>query len=233
MFHAAQAALLAIPGHAQYYRDRILKAREEYEHTPPEMGPHPAKLVDEQRQGFGAMAHLPSVETVRVLGEFLADERGEIGGPGKPPMVSEGRSMEPSNSSYALQSLHTLPLANKPVTAPHVYYDSDLETYRRWFARIKSGNATFRFEGDPTEYDLAGPAPPEKLKRIAAARQRDEQRSHRQQTAAGTADPATTAPAPSTSGGKALSRTPALFAILAVLAAGAWYFLRRRNSPPT
>ncbi|MCF7730838.1 MAG: hypothetical protein K9N23_04085, partial [Akkermansiaceae bacterium] len=106
VFHAAQAALLAIPGHAEYYRDRILKAREEYEHTQPEMGPHPAKLVDEQR-------------------------------------------------------------------------------------------------------------------------------SHRQQTAAGAADPAITAAAPSTSGPKALSRTAALIAILAVLAAGTWYFLRRRNSPPT
>jgi hypothetical protein len=38
-----------------------------------------------------------------------------------------------------------------------VIYDEDIEAWRLWYEQVKSGKRTFRFEGDPQEYNLAGP----------------------------------------------------------------------------
>jgi hypothetical protein len=37
-----------------------------------------------------------------------------------------------------------------------MFYD-DIEPWRLWFAHLRAGNRTFRFEGDPVEYTLSGP----------------------------------------------------------------------------
>jgi hypothetical protein len=235
----ARAEMLAIPGHAEYYRDRILKARLEYEGDPlVGKGSALATLTTEQSYGFQILSQLPSVETVRVLGEFLADDRGKIGGPGPQPMMDGKRSIESANSTGALHAFHILPLASKPVAAKDVFADKDLETYRLWYAQIKSGNRTFRFEGDPTEYDLDGPAPPEKLRRVEANRKRNKQRDERtgpggaedDRTAQG--QPASVA-ADSNAVGKSTGTLATELASGLVIAAALWYFLRLRSSRST
>lgn len=224
----ARAALLAIPGHAEYYRDRILKARAAYDEPSDEKIRHLHEWIGEQ-EGFRVLALLPSVENVRVLGEFLADDRGKIGGPGPPPVMDEGRPMESANSGRALQTLHALPLVRKPVASEHVYPDKDLEAYRLWYAQIKSGKRTFRFEGDPTEYDLDGPAPPEKLRRIAEHRVRDAARAERTRPDDSAASSAAAMAASSGTIGQPSATLAAILALAAALAAAGWYLLRKRT----
>src|SRR5690606_26228155 len=73
-------------------------------------------------------------------------------------------------------TLQRLPLTFKPVkragyTFPYEY----VYAWQNWYEQIKAGSRTFRFEGDPTEYDLNGPVPKEKLQRIE--RDRDDERA--------------------------------------------------------
>lgn len=223
-----QKLLLAIPGHAEYYRDRILKAREEYDAKP--LSALKEYNIDrEQEWGFETLAQLPSPETVRVLGEFLSDDRGLTHGPIRPKRTENGRSAEYANSSMSLTALNSLPIVNKPVAAKYPSFPGDRDTYRLWYEQIKAGTRTFRFEGDPTEYDLDGPAPPEKLRRIAAARQRDERRDARH----GDMGPAGGGDATAASGGSAAASAPRSRLVgiatgFCLVLAALWYLLRRR-----
>jgi len=76
VFHAAQAALLNIAGHAEYFRDRVLAAqaahRDDLNST--EGSIKYGNYLDERRTMHQTLSQLPSAETVRVLGEFLSDE---------------------------------------------------------------------------------------------------------------------------------------------------------------
>jgi hypothetical protein len=64
------------------------------------------------------------------------------------------------NAFYSLSAFAKLPLVSPPVPRrrfDHVDYDEDIEAWRLWYEQVKSGKRTFRFEGDPNEYSLAGP----------------------------------------------------------------------------
>lgn len=149
IYSRAQKLLVSIPGHAEFYDARIrshLKSyREAKERNPSKMSG--IKFANDTFFDFPILRHLPSPETVKVLGELL--------------MESEVFEMDQhdttSLAAMALQQLHHLPLASKPVQSEHVFEDQDLETYQLWYSQIKAGNRTFRFEGDPNEYTLAGP----------------------------------------------------------------------------
>jgi hypothetical protein len=159
--------LLAIPGHAEYYRDRINESRAEMEEArrlwvetdrSPEatarFGPAMVNMNRERRWGFETLQNLPSPETVRVLGEFLADDRGaEI------PEEERKESGESPNNLLAGAALSRLGIANPP-TPPMKHggqMRDGLGTWQQWYAEIKSGRRTFSFTGDDTEYDLRGP----------------------------------------------------------------------------
>jgi hypothetical protein len=121
--------------------------------------------------------------------------------------------------------LDSLPIVAKPMKAPPQGYDSPEETlpWRQWYQEIKDGRRTFRFEGDPTEYDLNGPAPKEKLERLALATRMDKDRAARH----GGTDEATT-PEPPVS-----SKTPIVGLVLAgsaVFASLVWYFRKAKRA---
>ncbi|RYD43350.1 MAG: hypothetical protein EOP85_10250 [Verrucomicrobiaceae bacterium] len=181
-----QAAMLAVPGHAEYYRDRILDTRLEYEkikgkgEIDREAGAR-THLSNAQQDGFRTMAYLPSVGTVRVLGELLSDERGYTKLPANPTLDEmEVAAMEVPNCKGAAKALVCLPIVSKPQDKDWMMMTyEDVAPWREWYGQIKAGNRTFRFAGDPTEYDLDGPAPAEKLERIARAEKRDAERAAR------------------------------------------------------
>ena len=164
VFRAAQAALLTIPGHAEYYRDKILNTREAVKEelkgidTERRLGSlthYSYKFSDfnnERMYGLQTLEHLPSAETVRVLGELLSDEWVS-------PIPIQGEKLDTPLCGSAVVVLERLPIANKPIKNPRDVPDAEkLESWRRWFQQIKDGKRTFRFEGDATEYDLNGPA---------------------------------------------------------------------------
>lgn len=178
-----QEALLATPGHAEFYRDKINAARAKMEaahgdivYEPYESG----NLRNVVLYDFPKFENLPSAETVRVLGEFLFDERGYVR---VDHMESYSDMMKMIGQGpvfgKAAAALLKLPIENKPV--PDTRYPSyanpeDVKPWRDWINEIKSGKRTFRFFGNPTEYDLNGPASVEAIQRNALNRKRDEER---------------------------------------------------------
>ena len=76
-------------------------------------------------------------------------------------------------------ALQKFPLLNKPFKDPITQSNrADAQAaWQLWYEQVKSGKRTFRFEGDPTEYDLNGPASKDKLQRVERDRKRDDERS--------------------------------------------------------
>jgi hypothetical protein len=233
VFHAAQNALLAIPGHSEYYRDKINTTRKLMEENLKSGDPMYIKYRTDLdyavTYGFQTMRQLPSVETVRVLGEFLFDERGYVR---EPTRTGEAARYDKIKHSPVLlkagEALDHLPIVGKPPKDKR-FYDTpeDLEGWRQWYLQIKEGKRTFRFEGDPTEYDLNGPASEQKLARIALDRKRDLERVTRYQrvtsekeSLAATASTIVTKP-----GNLAI-----ILSTLLVLASAVWYYFRRKRA---
>lgn len=186
MHHEACSFLLTIPGLQERYRDRINVERAKYDEilktgNVTQITDQRLKWAD-AKSAFAVMKYLPSVETVKVLGEFLADERGRMT---VAPDASYEEKVEVVDnlpaSDYAMFTFDGMPIVAKPykrpgASIPEREMPAALAAWRAWYEQIKAGNRTFRFEGDPTEYDLNGPAPRDKLVRIERDRKRDEER---------------------------------------------------------
>lgn len=229
----AGSLLLAIPGHSEYFRDKINTTRELMEANMNDLEnglyiKYQTDLEYAVTDGFQTMRQLPSVETVRVLGEFLFDERGYVR---EPTTTGESARFEKIKHSPVLlkagEALDHLPIVGKPPKYKR-FYDTpeDLEGWRQWYTQIKEGKRTFRFEGDPTEYDLNGPAAGQKIDRIARDRKRDKERAaghHKSATSKGTMVDTAAA---------LVSKPGALAGILAacgLVITAIWHFLRKRS----
>lgn len=232
--------LAAIPTLPDQLHARILKARAEQQAQPTQQYRDAMYYESVQKvvPYFDVLSNLKTPASVRVLGDLLSDHRGAY----DPDSIEDIEDLRwaalvrTSNSQYAIIVLMASALENKPLVIPPSRKYSrptreQIAVWERWYERIKAGNATFRFEGDPTEYDLDGPASPEKLARIRANRQRDEDREQRQRAAA--ALPGGAAPAAPSAAETSLA-FPWLGAVLgglAVLSSLAWYILRRGKTP--
>jgi hypothetical protein len=225
IYLSSQAALLSIPGHAEYYRDRINEARLRFEAADKSGDEHITdraatkhELSNEQMYGFQTLSQLPSVETVKVLGEFLFDERGRMTVPpdqkGKEYALHERWLQEP-NSDHAAFALQQLPLKTKPHGGDPGWYAEDIRPWLLWYEQIKAGNRTFSFEGDPTEYNLSGPVKTPKTPEASRTLRR----------------PIAEAPVisqPLTSK-KTESRAPVIIAIIGAILLGGGYWIYRRQ----
>jgi hypothetical protein len=150
LYLQAKKLLVSQPGHAFYYDKRIrehLQRAKKFEGTDRQFGFANA-MMDHVSPDFRILSLLPSPETVRVLGELLSEDW---------VILRNGERFNRSLAGFAMSSLHRMPFVSKPVQGNYVSDENDLETYRLWYAQIKAGNRTFRFEGDPNEYSLSGP----------------------------------------------------------------------------
>jgi hypothetical protein len=236
IFRRAQGELLAIPSHAEYFRDRINEAREKLEHAREHenssMVAYYRGKWDKAREGFTVMSYLPSVETVKVLGEFLGDERGKI-------VLSRGYSRDDELLAFikrphcysAMLALQRLPIVEKPCKPLGTDYMPDelepaLKPWQQWYQEIKDGKRTFRFEGDPVEYDLNGHAPKDKVERIARDQKREVERQSGRQRA--TALPAMAAQATTSKRSRPVT-IAVLIAFIVLLGSIGCYILRKRR----
>jgi hypothetical protein len=150
IYTRTQKLLTSLPGHADFYDQRIrehLQRAKKFEGTDRQYG-FATTLMDKAEPDFRTLSHLPSPETVKVLGELLSEDW---------VVLRNGQPFNRPLAGFAMSSLHRMPFTSKPVQGDYVSDEKDLETYRLWYAQIKAGNRTFRFEGDPNEYTLAGP----------------------------------------------------------------------------
>lgn len=237
LFYEARALLLSTPGFAEYHRDRINEERAKLDKLDREqnisMWTYQRAQWQNAKVGFAVMAYLPSVETMRVLGGFIRDERGKLTLPENPTYSEQVRWHDSWPNAYsAVFTLKTLPLVAKPIQLPDVALkpadiDEAVKTWRQWFDEVEAGKRTFRFEGDPTEYDLDGPAPKEKLERIAMHQRREGGRASRHAPAVAQAGAAEQSPAASPA-----QRNVAYAMIaagIAVMASMVWYFRTARR----
>jgi LPXTG-motif cell wall-anchored protein len=222
----AQALMLSIPGHAEYYADRINTLRRQIDE--PSDGTETDRLkknslkhtlLREQQRSFETLQQLPSPQTIRVLGEFLTDERGRtIVNPSADILGQIKNSFQRPNSVYAANALATLPLKNKPHAPKAGFHDNQPpREWINWYTQIKEGRRTFSFEGDPNEYDLNGPVRGAKNPDLPRTARRPDQKDE--------------ASSPSSTPKSTSSALPWLTAIAAVLLAlGGWLFFRKKQT---
>lgn len=141
VYKRVQEILISTPGHAEYFGRKIAK-------TP---------RNSDRNYWYQYLANMPSPETVRVLGELLADDSE------RPELADDDSNLEAymmamPNSDRAVEALTKL-LDNPPPNGfPDYIFSRDLETWRNWYEDVKSGRQTFRFKGDPVHYDLREPS---------------------------------------------------------------------------
>ncbi|MBK1883102.1 hypothetical protein JIN85_11790 [Luteolibacter pohnpeiensis] len=148
--------LKEIPGHATYYRDRILEAKAKIDQSPIEaQGPLYNAYMTAMMYGMQTLQELPSPETVEVLGEMLSDDWT----PGFfENYQGTGYSTKDRPWLWAMTALVQLPLEGRPANTRATYesFCADIPAWRHWYAQIKAGTRKIRFEGDPKEYSLPG-----------------------------------------------------------------------------
>lgn len=147
-----RSGMCAIPGHAEYFGNKIRGDRGLWK----EGRGHEVK--GSPVWDFETLAQLPSPETVSVLGSFLDDEEGRI--PAEVFKDNPDAHVAPvaANNLLAAKAFAGLGIANPPLhEKPGTMGYDDIQPWRLWFAQVQAGTRTFRFEGDPREYSLAGP----------------------------------------------------------------------------
>jgi hypothetical protein len=145
----ATALLLSIPGHAQYFADEIESERQTVQDLPPHVGDRIS--YDRHRYWYieGTLEHLPSPETIQILGKLLYDERDT------PPPPSRGQDWTdiPANSLVASEAIANIGLRHAPVPKGHEGGTVEaLAKHKAWYEKVKAGTLAFSFEGQNVEY---------------------------------------------------------------------------------
>ena len=146
------STLLSIPGHAQYFADEIEREQKEVATLPTNTGPRVS--YDRRRAWhFETLRHLPSPETIKVLGHFLDDDKDT-----PVPLVSPDSDWGENpraNSWCAAAVIMEIGLRSAPVMNSRAGWDekdATLAKTRAWWEEIKSGKRTFSFLGQKVEY---------------------------------------------------------------------------------
>ncbi|HEY1120305.1 MAG TPA: hypothetical protein VGE67_01840, partial [Haloferula sp.] len=133
------------PGHAEYFAKKIRNDETLYESG------RGHEVQGGALWDFETLGQLPSPETVKVLGSFLDDEKNRI-----EPVPGADVAPIAANNLLAARAFHSLKIVSPPLQKRPSDYD-DIQPWRLWFSQVQAGTRTFRFEGDPQEYSLAGP----------------------------------------------------------------------------
>lgn len=208
----SQSMLIAIPEHAEYYEKKIKDGMALIENQPDDGLPR--RTFNAPRiEIFQILEQIPSPQIVRVLGDFLSDDRGGFEYKQGDPMPTADDIAHGSlrNSGYASIALYGL--IDNPLTPYRGYFieNVDVPEWRLWYNQVKAGNRTFRFKGDSTEYNLNGPA--------GSTKTPDAKRS----------DPRAITNSPVESKKESGSKAPTITAIIVVLMIGAGYWIYRKK----
>ncbi len=153
-----QQELLSIPSHAQFFADELERLRLD-----------PKSNYERIRATYLAeiLMHLPSPETVSVLGHYLGDMRDMPidENPKYNEAVRSGRIKAadwiplPQNAWLATYALSNIGLQNPPFEPVADYslirfapWNESLRQFRAWWEEVKSGKRTFSFVGQEVEY---------------------------------------------------------------------------------
>ncbi|MEO5713196.1 MAG: hypothetical protein ABIT37_06880 [Luteolibacter sp.] len=245
IFYKAQAELLAIPGHAKYYQDKIEEMRKKVlidsKRTPQEL----EKMQNEGQEimwestyehfreiSLRTLQFMPSAETVSVLGHFLDDPEGKDGKNVIGRLIENGQDYapRPRNAEQAAKSIRKLGIEHPPFQEPGPnphdgLFEGEVDAWQSWWSQIRDGKRTYRFIGSKIEYGADGPASKEVVQRAERDRKRDEEREvgHKK-----------SAIAPETGSTAAVAAKPlsiaGILAACALIGGAVWYYLRGRKA---
>jgi hypothetical protein len=135
-------ALIAVPGHALSIAAEVERLRQESTH----LGRGNQASYDFKRQILidETLRHLPSPETLKVLGNYLYDERD------LPPKIT----FLPENAFLACRALTDLGIRDAPVKSRPGFssWKESVTKQRAWYAQVKAGTLPFSFVGQKVEY---------------------------------------------------------------------------------
>jgi len=153
IYQIIQNDLISISGHAQYFADEIERERETVQYLPPNVGPRVSYDTDRNRL-FDVLAHLPSPETVRVLGNYLDDERDLALVPPHKPGAIDVTGGSPANAALAATALTQMGIRNPPVGKREYISDfrEPASRWKAWYEEVKTGKRPFSFVGQKVEY---------------------------------------------------------------------------------
>lgn len=143
VFYVAREALLETPGHARYFADEVERLIAD-----------PANAGTDVRQRYWylveVLSHLPSPETVAVLGHYLYDERyptppGEHGSGAYGPT---DRMAATALRDIGLRVSDELMSRWRGVTAG----SGDVERWLAWWEEVERGERSFSFKGQALEH---------------------------------------------------------------------------------
>lgn len=148
VYRSLQKIFLSTPGHAEYFADFLETQRSELK-LGNSRGSYDLQRLHIIRE---TLVHLPSPETVKVLGGYLYDERDN---PSERTPTQDSTPIRGSGN-LAAEALGNIGLRNPPMKPwREGYYLEDkkaLEIYREWYDKVKSGEMPFSFVGQRLEY---------------------------------------------------------------------------------
>ena len=143
-----QQRLLALHGHAQYFADKIEAEQKSVERFPTITGPRCTYDFNRSLY-FEVLSHLPSPETIGVLGHFLYDDK-DTPVPLMSPDSDWGENPR-ANSYFAAASLLRMDLKNPPRSADGGI-EARLDGVRAWWDEIHTGERDLSFNGQDIGY---------------------------------------------------------------------------------
>jgi hypothetical protein len=185
--------LLAIPGHAKYYQQKIEKMRSDLLEISKK---NPLEVIKMQQEGMEVidepnylsdtesalrtLEYMPSAETVSVLGHFLNDPEGRdgktlLGNPRHRP----GDDFPPraSNAEVATDVIRELGIEHPPFKERGTITAEEIDAWKDWWNEVTAGKRTYRFIGSNIEYGPDGPASKEATQRADRNQKRDAERA--------------------------------------------------------
>jgi hypothetical protein len=173
VYDQLQSKVVSIPGHAEYFRDEIEKERAALKPNQ-----FRGSYDDKRRLFFEELSHLPSAESIKVLGGYLSDERDAEKEAVWEPVDLFLIGVEP-NSDHAREALKKIGLRNTSFAEPDVgewpsptsystreeymrvkfrylvaLREARLKPWLAWYAEVKDGRRTFSFKGQKVGHRL-------------------------------------------------------------------------------
>ncbi len=147
LYQRYKLELMSIPGHATYLSNEIERLIAD-----------PANRTTDVRQRRWyieeTLVHLPSPETIWVLGNYLSDERYTP----KPGVDNSGGTRQ--NSYLATTALRRIGLRESDdfirTKGNRITIRADVDNCLRWWSEVKSGQRPFSFNGENVEYRFNG-----------------------------------------------------------------------------
>lgn len=147
IYNGIQSQMLSVSGYADYFENRIISGQNNQ--SAPIEGSFYRGYEETRYAILGEiLPYLPSPETISVYGRFLSDE-AEVTKEPKYPVPQ-------ANCDLAINGLRKIGLRGFPNTGRTMRWDDnhmqDLEMWRSWWGKVKSGKLAFSFEGQNVEY---------------------------------------------------------------------------------